>query len=101
MFLANNQQDTPPDLNCHTPDLTITQSIPLIEFVRAVEERLDKQAIINFVPMHVGEAVSTFANVTLLNEYIDYCPTINVNEGVGYFIEWYLNYYHPQAQLSV
>ncbi len=28
MFLRNFQQDTPPALNCHTPDLTITRSLP-------------------------------------------------------------------------
>ena len=27
MFLRNFQQDTPPALNCHTPDLTITQEL--------------------------------------------------------------------------
>lgn len=30
MFSQNNQQDTPPALNCHTPDLTITRDLLLM-----------------------------------------------------------------------
>ena len=56
MFFRNNQQDTPPTLNCHTPDLTITRSA----------------RVCNGVSIEIGVSIPSFLGIILST-----CCTIN------------------------
>ncbi len=67
--------------------------VPLIEFIDAIEHRLDKTAIKEFLPMQPGDVPRTEADVTDLVENLGYKPNTPVSVGIGEFIKWYKQYF--------
>jgi UDP-glucuronate 4-epimerase len=67
--------------------------VELMEFIEAIEKALGKKAKKNFLPMQPGDVPATWADVDDLVEDFAYKPTVTVEEGVGRFVEWYLEYY--------
>jgi len=68
----------------------------LIDFVKYIEETLDKKAKINFMPLQMGDVVQTYANNQLLKDLANYKPETGYKEGIEQFINWYLSYYKSQ-----
>ena len=66
--------------------------IQLMDYIHAVEKVLGKKAILNLMPMQPGDVVSTYADISKLQDDLGYKPTTSVQEGVKYFIDWYLAY---------
>ncbi|MBE2247674.1 MAG: NAD-dependent epimerase [Candidatus Competibacteraceae bacterium] len=67
--------------------------VNLMDFIREIEENLQKDAIIDYLPMQPGDVPVNIANVDeLVNEY-GYRPTVTVAEGVKAFVDWYKTYY--------
>ncbi len=67
--------------------------VELMKFIEAIEKALGKKAKKNFLPMQPGDVPATWADVNDLVEDFAYKPTVTVEEGVGRFVEWYLEYY--------
>ena len=65
----------------------------LMEFVRAIEKKLNKKAMINFKPLQKGDVYETFADVKKLSEKTKYFSNTDINTGIGKFIDWYKEYY--------
>ncbi len=70
--------------------------VVLIDFVKYIEETLDKKAKINFMPLQMGDVVQTYANNQLLKDLANYKPETGYKEGIEQFINWYLSYYKSQ-----
>tara|TARA_Y100001958_G_C21006700_1_gene388390 strand:- start:218 stop:739 length:522 start_codon:yes stop_codon:yes gene_type:complete len=70
--------------------------VVLIDFVKYIEEKLDKKAKINFMPLQMGDVVQTYANNQLLKDLTDYKPETGYKEGIEHFINWYLSHYKGQ-----
>jgi len=68
--------------------------VRLMDFVTAIEEKLDLKAEINFQPIQTGDVPNTYADVSDLFEYIDFKPQTAIKNGVSNFIDWYKSYYH-------
>ena len=68
-------------------------SVPLMEFIKAIEEALTKKAIKNFLPIQAGDVPETLADTGLLSEITGYKPSTNVKDGVKLFVDWYREYY--------
>jgi UDP-glucuronate 4-epimerase len=66
--------------------------VKLLDFVKAIEESLDKKATINLLPMQSGDVPATWADVDDLVTDLNYKPQTSIKEGVNNFIEWYLRY---------
>ncbi len=67
--------------------------VSLMDFIKTIEEILDKKAQINFMPMQKGDVESTHADVgDLINDF-DYKPQTPLKEGVAKFIEWFRKFY--------
>jgi UDP-glucuronate 4-epimerase len=47
----------------------------------------------NLLPLQPGDVPDTYADVESLVEWVDYKPSIPVEEGVARFIQWYRGYY--------
>jgi UDP-glucuronate 4-epimerase len=45
------------------------------------------------LPMQPGDVERTFADVSALVKDTGYSPTVDVEEGVGLFVDWYKQYY--------
>jgi UDP-glucuronate 4-epimerase len=69
------------------------KSVRLMDYINALEITLEKKAIINFLPLQLGDVPDTFANIDNLKEKFDYKPNTPVLDGIGYFVKWYRDYY--------
>jgi len=65
----------------------------LMDFIEAIEEKIGRKAIKNFMPLQAGDVPATYANVDDLYRDIDFQPETNIKDGVGKFVDWYVNYY--------
>ncbi len=65
----------------------------LMEYIEAIEVALGRKAKYNFLPMQIGDVKATFADTSSLQDWIEYKPNTSIKDGVGKFIEWYLNFY--------
>jgi len=68
-------------------------SVPLMDFIQAIEEACGKKAIIHFKEMQPGDVLKTHADVTALKEEFLYIPKTDVKEGMLRFVKWYRDYY--------
>lgn len=68
--------------------------IDLMEFIQEIEENVGKKAIINYVPMQIGDIPKSFADVEALKDAVGYRPSTTVKAGVKKFIDWYKDYYN-------
>ncbi|GAB3805650.1 NAD-dependent epimerase [Virgibacillus kimchii] len=67
--------------------------VRLMDFIEAIENKLDKKAKKNYLPLQAGDVPDTYANVEDLFKDIDYKPKTTIQEGINKFIDWYVDYY--------
>lgn len=65
----------------------------LIDFISSIEEKVGKKAIKNFLPIQAGDVPVTYADVEDLYRKINFRPQTTIKEGVGKFVDWYIDYY--------
>ncbi len=66
---------------------------PLMDYISAIEKALDKKANIVMKKIQPGDVIATSADMSSLEEWIDFKPNTSIEEGVRSFIEWFLKYY--------
>lgn len=67
--------------------------VPLMTFIKTLEEAIGKEAIKECVGMQKGDVLRTWADVDSLIEAIDFRPNTPLNEGIKHFVTWYKDYY--------
>ena len=67
--------------------------VKLMEFIKCIEKKLDKKIEKNFMPIQPGDVEQTYADVSGLINDFNYKPKTSIVDGVGKFIDWYLDYY--------
>jgi UDP-glucuronate 4-epimerase len=67
--------------------------VNLMEFIKTIENALDKEATKNFMDIQPGDVESTFADVSGLIEDFDYKPETPLSHGVDEFVKWYRGFY--------
>lgn len=70
-----------------------SDAIPLLEFVKAIEEATGVSAEMNMMPMQPGDVPATWADASLLKSLTGYVPNTPVRDGVAQFVQWYRDYY--------
>jgi len=73
------------------------QPVTLLRFIEVLERCLGRTAIKNLMPMQLGDVPDTSADVSALAQEVGYRPCTELEDGVKRFVEWYLEYYHPQS----
>jgi len=68
--------------------------VRLMDFIEAIETKLEIKAIKELLPMQPGDVPMTWADTTELQKNLNYKPNMPINEGVGRFIDWYRKYYN-------
>ena len=58
--------------------------------------QLQKEAIINYAPMQLGDIPMSHAESPQLTAQVDYHPSTTVEDGIRAFIDWYKNYYEKR-----
>lgn len=67
--------------------------IELIHFIEVLEQKIGKKAIKNMMPIQGGDVLETFADVEELIRDHNFKPDTKLEDGVGKFVDWYLEYY--------
>ncbi len=67
--------------------------VELLYFIEALENKLGKKAVKNFLPLQDGDVPETFADVDDLISEVGFKPATSVEVGIGKFVNWYLEYY--------
>ncbi|WP_029334221.1 NAD-dependent epimerase [Exiguobacterium aurantiacum] len=67
--------------------------VQLMDFIRIIEQKLGKQAILNELPLQPGDVPESFADASALYEAVDFQPQTPIERGVHEFIDWYLAYH--------
>jgi UDP-glucuronate 4-epimerase len=70
-----------------------SRSVQLMEFIRAIEKELGKDAKIEYKPIQPGDVLKTWADVSDLEKITGYKPHTSVSEGIRKFISWYREFY--------
>lgn len=65
--------------------------VKLMQYIEALEKALGKTAKKNFMDIQPGDVPATHADVSKLEEYVNFKPQTTVEEGVKRFVEWYKN----------
>ena len=68
-------------------------SIKLLDFIEAIEQKLGTKAQRQLLPMQPGDVEKTWANVDDLIRDYGYRPNTSIRHGVSEFIDWYKQYY--------
>ncbi|MCF8006626.1 MAG: NAD-dependent epimerase [Methylovulum sp.] len=69
--------------------------VSLLTFIETLERCIGKEAIKHFLPMQPGDVPDTYADVTDLQKEFNYKPATQLSDGLGYFVEWYKDFYKP------
>ena len=67
-----------------------SKTIKLTELISLIEENLQKKAIIEWLPDQPGDVPVTFADISKARKLLGYAPCIDIKEGAGRFVEWFL-----------
>ena len=65
-----------------------------MDYIMAIEDAIGKKAVMNYLPMQAGDAMTTSADTTLLGDWVGFQPDTPVTEGVARFVMWYRDYYN-------
>lgn len=105
MKVADRPAKPNPDFDPKNPDpgsskvpykiYNIGNSSPvlLMEYIKAVEKGLGKEAKMDLLPLQPGDVPASHADVTDLVRDTGYKPETPIEDGVKAFTDWYLDYY--------
>jgi UDP-glucuronate 4-epimerase len=65
----------------------------LMEFINMIEIATEKKAIINYLPMQLGDLDHTEINTSFEIPNFKHPSKITIKEGVGRFVDWYRSFY--------
>lgn len=66
------------------------QTVSLNDFIKAIEEILNKKAVIEQHPTQPGDVPLTYANIEKAQKLLNYHPQTDIKHGMAKFIDWYL-----------
>ena len=69
------------------------QPVALLDFIHLLEEALGWQAELELLPMQDGDVHATYAEVTELQQAVDFAPRTELVTGLRHFVSWYRDYY--------
>lgn len=73
------------------------KSEDLMDFIATLERHLGKPALLNPLPMQLGDVKETIADIKDTQEEFGFNPSTNIDVGLKNFTDWYKEYYHVKA----
>jgi len=70
--------------------------VKLMRFINALELALGKEADKVYMDMQPGDVLRTYADVSDLERAINFKPSTNIEDGLGKFVDWYVEYYQVE-----
>ena len=77
------------DSNYEIFNLGNNTPVTLIELVEIIESVVGKKAILERLPIQIGDVPITYANIEKAQRLLGYQPTKNLKEGISSFYEWF------------
>jgi len=71
-----------------------SKPISIMKYVEILEKKIGVEALKDFEPMRQGDIKETHASYDALSKLIDYKPQVEIEEGIGKFVDWYRQYYN-------
>ncbi|KKZ09939.1 MAG: hypothetical protein TQ37_10615 [Candidatus Synechococcus spongiarum 15L] len=68
--------------------------VPLLEFIRLLEEVSGRKACVEFMPMQAGDVHRTHADVSALQQAVGFQPGTRLQDGLKHFVTWYRAYHN-------
>ena len=68
--------------------------VKLMDFIKAIEDVIGKEAEKIYLPMQPGDIYQTSANTDCLQKELGFKPNKLLLEGVKETVEWYRNFYN-------
>ncbi len=69
------------------------KSRKLVDYLKSIEKKLGKKAKIKKLSLQKGDIKKTHSDVSSLMKYSKYEPSVDIEEGVSKFVDWYKNFY--------
>jgi UDP-glucuronate 4-epimerase len=69
------------------------RSEELTTYVRLLEESIGTKAIIEFMPLQIGDVTATEADISDLNHDVGFTPSTTVAVGIPRFVSWFRQYH--------
>jgi len=69
------------------------KSEKLTDFIAAIEQALQKKAVMQFEPMQPGDVPATYADIEASQRELGFQPTTPMSVGIPKFIDWYKRFY--------
>ncbi len=69
-----------------------SKSEKLMDIVSEIEKNFNTKAKIEFLPMQPGDVKQTFADIDKTKKLLDFNPTIDIEQGIKRFVDWYKIY---------
>ena len=76
----------------HVVNIGNSKPAKLANMINILEEKLNKKAVKNYLPLQLGDVVQTYADTKYLNYLTGYVPDTDLNEGISKFVNWYKLY---------
>lgn len=67
--------------------------VQLMDFIACIEKEVGKKAIKNFKPLQKGDVLTTYADVSGLEQTINYRADTDIQTGIKSFVSWYRKFY--------
>lgn len=67
--------------------------VKLMEYIRAIETVVGKEARVKLLPKQPGDVADTYADTGSLLQAVGYKPTTTVEFGIQTYVEWFRRYY--------
>ena len=64
-----------------------------MDYINAIENCLQKEAIINYLPKQKGDVENTLADISKIKKDFNFNPKTNLEDGILKFVQWYKNFY--------
>jgi len=87
--LIDNGENSSPPYKVY--NIGNSSPVPLLDYINAIERNLGKKAILNLMPMQPGDVPRTEADVSDLEQDLNYKPNTTVDEGISKFAAWYID----------
>ncbi len=64
----------------------------LMDLIRLIEKGLGKKAFLKMMPLQNGDVLETFADISALEGDFGYKPSVDLEEGMFRFLDWFKEY---------
>jgi UDP-glucuronate 4-epimerase len=89
--------DSPDSGTSHAPwrvyNIGNNAPVELLDYISAIESALGLKAEKEFLPLQLGDVPDTYADVDDLVSDLGYKPSMNIQQGINNFVDWYREYY--------